>query len=109
MGEGYFRPIDSAIFVIPEKRPDGIDEKQLHEISLIKPLAKWFCERVGVTDLSRESIDMLGLRLTGDAALMIRKVIRWADRVALGQYDNKEDFSPARFIEGERIGPVRKS
>lgn len=44
-----------------------------------------------------------------DAAPMIRKVIRWADRFALGQYDNKQDFSPARFIEGETIGPVRKS
>jgi hypothetical protein len=40
---------------------------------------------------------------------MVRKVMQWADRVALGQYENKQDFTPAKFIEGETIGPVKKS
>jgi DNA-binding transcriptional regulator YhcF (GntR family) len=44
-----------------------------------------------------------------DAAPMVRKVMQWADRVALGQYENKQDFTPAKFIEGETIGPVKKS
>jgi hypothetical protein len=53
MGKGYFRPIDTAIFVVPEKRADSIDEKKLHEIWLIKLILRGLSEGVGVTYLSR--------------------------------------------------------
>lgn len=41
-----------------------------------------------------------------DAEPMVRRMLRWADQVARGKEDRKQDYINAHFIEGGTVGPV---
>ncbi|MES2981527.1 MAG: substrate-binding domain-containing protein [Verrucomicrobiota bacterium] len=41
-----------------------------------------------------------------DSDMLVRRILKWADHVARGIEDYKQDHVSARFIEGATIGPV---
>jgi DNA-binding LacI/PurR family transcriptional regulator len=47
-------------------------------------------------------------RITWDIAPVVRRVLRWASIVSHGKEDLRHTLTPAKFIPGATIGPVRK-
>lgn len=47
-------------------------------------------------------------RITWDVNPVVRRVLRWSHLVSHGKIDLRQTFTPANFISGETIGPVRK-
>jgi DNA-binding LacI/PurR family transcriptional regulator/DNA-binding transcriptional regulator YhcF (GntR family) len=41
-----------------------------------------------------------------DSDAMVKRILKWADHVARGQEDFKQDLTSASFVEGGTIGPV---
>lgn len=41
-----------------------------------------------------------------DSDALVRRIMKWADHVARGQEDYKQDLTSASFVEGGTIGPV---
>jgi DNA-binding LacI/PurR family transcriptional regulator/DNA-binding transcriptional regulator YhcF (GntR family) len=41
-----------------------------------------------------------------DSDALVRRILRWADHVARGQEDFKQDLTSASFVEGGTIGPL---
>lgn len=41
-----------------------------------------------------------------DSDAMVKRILKWADHVAHGQEDYKQDLTSASFVEGGTIGPV---
>jgi hypothetical protein len=42
-----------------------------------------------------------------DSGPLVRRVVRWADSVALGKDDRRQLLSKAEFVPGGTIGPAR--
>ena len=38
--------------------------------------------------------------------MAMRRVMRWANHVALGKDDRRQSFTKAKFVEGGTIGPA---
>ena len=43
-----------------------------------------------------------------DSRPMINRIVKWAENVARGKDDRRQNFTKATFIEGGTIGPVPK-
>jgi hypothetical protein len=39
---------------------------------------------------------------------VVRRVVRWASQISHGKIDFRQTLTPARFITGGTIGPVRR-
>jgi DNA-binding LacI/PurR family transcriptional regulator len=42
-----------------------------------------------------------------DSRPIVRRIVRWANNVSLGKMDQRQTFTPAEFVPGGTIGPVR--
>lgn len=42
-----------------------------------------------------------------DSGPVVRRIVRWADKVARGVVDKRQGYTMAEFVEGGTIGPVR--
>ncbi len=47
-------------------------------------------------------------RISWDIAPVVRRVVRWASQISHGKIDFRQTLTPARFITGGTIGPVRR-
>lgn len=47
-------------------------------------------------------------RISWDIAPVVRRVVRWASQISHNKTDFRQTLTPARFISGGTIGPVRK-
>lgn len=48
-------------------------------------------------------------RIEWEVAPVVRRIIRWSSLVSQGKKDLRQTFTPAKFITGNTIGPVRRN